>query len=167
MPDILTALFADPERADQAVRALDALGVEGVRLASPAPYPAVHRVHRPGTERRLGWLVLGGAAAGLAAAIALQVHACLVHPFIVGGKPLLAWQAFAIVGFELTMFGAGLTNFVALAVLGARARRRVPRAAREAVASDRLVLLVDLEGRGPEARDAIRRALAGAEERLP
>jgi hypothetical protein len=167
MPESVTALFADPERAEQAIRDLHAIGIEGVRLASPAPYPAVHRAHRPGTERYLGWLVLAGAGAGLALAIALQVHASLVHPFIVGGKPVLAWQAFAIVGFELTMFGAGLTNFVALAVLGALARRRVPHRAREAVASDRLVLVVPLDGRAPEAEDAIRRALAGAEEQLP
>jgi len=61
-------------------RDLEALGVEGLRLASPAPFPVVHRVHRPGTERLLGWLALAGAVAGLATAVALQVYASLFIP---------------------------------------------------------------------------------------
>jgi hypothetical protein len=163
----LVALYADPRRAELAIRDLEALGVDGLRLASPAPFPVVHRVNRPGTERLLGWLALAGAVAGLATAVALQVYASLVHPFVVGGKPVLAWPAFAIVWFELTMLGAGATNFVALAVLSMLARRGVPRAAKEAVVSDRLVLVVPIQGRTADATQAIRNALAGAEELLP
>jgi hypothetical protein len=68
--------------------------------------------------------------------------------------------------FELTMLGAGATNFVALAVLGVLARRGVPRKAKEAVVSDRLALVVPIQGRTPDATQAIRQALAGAEELL-
>jgi Protein of unknown function (DUF3341) len=144
-----------------------ALGVGGVRVASPAPYPLVHQVHRPGTERFLGWFALGGALAGLAAALALQVITSLAHPIIVGGKPILAWQAFSIICFELTMLGAGASNFFAMVVLSALARRGVSRDARNAVTSDRIVVVVPIQGRAAEASPAIRQALAGAEELLP
>jgi hypothetical protein len=163
----LIALFADPRRAEQAVLDVEALGVENIHLASPAPFPVVHRVHRPGTERTLGWFALGGALAGLAAAVALQVVTSLSHPMIVGGKPILAWPAFAIICFELTMLGAGLSNFLAMAVLSALARRGIPRAAKQAVASDCLAVVVPIQGRTSSAVHAIERALAGAEELLP
>ncbi len=165
--DALVAWFSDPQRAEQAVAALQELGVHGVRLSSPAPLPVLHLVHRLGAERLLGWLALAGAAAGLATAIALQIHASLVHPFVVGAKPVLAWPAFAIVVFELTMLGAGATNFVALAVLAVLARGRLPRAARNVVASDRMVLVVPTEGLAPAAVQAIRQVLHGAEEVSP
>jgi hypothetical protein len=164
MSDRLVAVFADPAATDRAVRAIQALGVEGIRVASPAPFPFVHRVHQGGAERFLGWLVLAGAIAGLATAIALQVGTSLVHPFIVGGKPVLAWPAFGIVMFELTLLGAGVTNFVALAVLGAWGRRSFPAAARRLVAGDRLTIVVPMGPRTIEREPAIRQALAEALE---
>jgi hypothetical protein len=164
MSDRLLAVFATPGAADRAVRALEALGVEGVRVASPAPFSFVHRAHRPGAERFLGWLVLGGALLGLAAAIALQVGTTLVHPLVVGGKPILAWPAFGVVMFELTLLGAGVTNFIALAVLSARGRVSFPAAARKAVASDRFAILVPVGPRTIEQEPTIRKALAEALE---
>jgi hypothetical protein len=163
----LIALFADPRRAEQAVRDVAALGVENIHLASPASFSVVHRVYRPGTERHLGWFALGGAAVGLAAGVSLQVVTSLSHPMIVGGKPIVAWPAFAIICFELTMLGAGLSNFLAMAVLSAWARRNVPHAAKEAVASDCLAVVVPIQGRSASAVHAIEQALAGAEELLP
>jgi hypothetical protein len=163
----LVALFADPRGAEQAVRDVAALGVDGIRLASPAPFPVVHLVHRPGTERHLGWFALGGAVAGFAAAVALQVVTSLSHPMIVGGKPILAWPAFSIVCFELTMLGAGLGNFLAMAALSALARRGVPRAAKSAVASDCIAVVVPIQGRTANTVQAIEQALAGAGEILP
>jgi hypothetical protein len=167
MRDDLIALFADPGRAEQAVRDVVALGVDSIRLASPAPFPVVHLVHRPGSERHLGWFVLGGAVLGFAAGLSLQVVTSLSHPMIVGGKPILAWPAFSIICFELTMLGAGLANFIAMVVMSALARRGVPRDAKRAVASDRLAVVVSIKGRTSESVHAIKQALAGAEEILP
>jgi hypothetical protein len=146
------------------VRAVEALGVVGIRVASPAPFRVVHRVHRPGNERLLGWVALAGALAGLATALALQVVTSLAHPMIVGGKAILAWPSFAVICFELTMFGAGASNFVAMVVLAALARRGMPREARQAVVSECLAVVVPMQGRDARAVGAIRQALADAEE---
>jgi hypothetical protein len=164
MSSRLIAVFGDSVATDRAVRALEDLGVAGVRVASPAPFAFLHRVHRRGAERFLGWLVLAGALVGLATAIALQVGTTLVHPFIVGGKPILAWPAFGVVMFELTLLGAGVTNFLAFALLGAWGRFSFPAAARKVVAGDRFAVLVPAEAATIEQEPAIRQALAEALE---
>ena len=164
MSSRLLAVFGDSASTDRAVRALEALGVPGVRVASPAPFAFLHRVHRRGAERFLGWLVLGGALVGLAAAIALQVGTTLVHPFVVGGKPILAWPAFGVVMFELTLLGAGVTNFLALALFGAWGRISFPADARKAVAGDRFAVVVPAGAETIERELAIRQALAEALE---
>ncbi len=166
MSSRLVAVFGDAGATDRAVSALEALGVTGLRVASPAPFGFLHRVHRRGRERFLGALVLVGALVGLATAISLQVGTSLVHPFVVGGKPILAWPAFGVVMFELTLLGAGVTNFLALALFGALGRRAFPVAAREAVAGDRFAVVVPAEAATVERQPAIRQALAEALEIL-
>jgi len=158
----LIAVFADAGAATRALRALEALGVADATVVSP--FPLAHRGHRPGPERFLGWLVFGGGVAGLTTAIALQAGTSLVHPFVVGGKPVLAWPAFGVVMFELTLLFAGVVNFAGLAVLGAHGRRSFPAAARRALASDRLALVVPVDSSVTDREAAVRGALAEALE---
>ncbi len=155
------ALYDDPERAAAALRSLARLGVPGVRVLSPAAYPAIHLTGRPGPWRLMSWLALIGGLTGLATAIGLEAGASLSYPIHVGGKPALAWILFGVVMFELTMLGAGLTNFFAMVGLAWVSRRRIPKAAREAVASDRLAVVVAAAG-DDDRLAAIRGALAGA-----
>ncbi len=162
MPNGWIAVFDDPERAAQSLRDLRKLGVTNARVASPAAYPAVHLTGQPGPWRAMGWLVLAGGLVGLASAIALEVGTSILHPIHVGGQPVIAWVPFGVIMFELTMLGAGLTNFVSMVVLGAISRRGVARAARDAVCSDRLAVVVPLSGHSPAQCAAIRGALAGA-----
>lgn len=154
------ALYDGPDEAADALRSLEGLGIEGVRLISPAAYPAVHMTGRPGPWRLMSWLALIGGLLGLATAIALEVGTSVAHPLDVGGKPVVAWIPYGVVMFELTMLGAGLTNFFALIVLAFASRLRVPKAARRAVAGDQLALV--LPAAAARRRDAVRAALAGA-----
>jgi hypothetical protein len=155
----LVAVFDDPDAADRALRALEAERVPDVRVASPAPYPAVHRTGKPGPWRLMGVIALCGGVAGLLGAAALQAVTSQRLGLVVGGKPILAWVAFGVVMFELTMLAAGVTNFVALVVLGAWARRRVPREVLAHVDSERIVVVVPVED---DRRAAIRAILVAA-----
>jgi Alternative complex III, ActD subunit len=146
------AIYDDLDEATAALRSLAHLGVPGVRVVSPAAYPAV---------RLMSWLALAGGLLGLATAIVLEVGSSLSYPISVGGKPVVAWILYGVVMFELTMLGTGLTNFVAMVVLAWVSRRRIPTAAREAVASDRLAVVVAPTG-DDDRLAAIRAVLAGA-----
>jgi len=160
MPEPWIALYDGPDEAADALRSLDELGIEGVRLISPAAYPAVHMTGRPGPWRLMSWLALIGGFLGLATAIALEVGSSVAHPFDVGGKPVVAWIPYGVVMFELTMLGAGVTSFCSLIVLAFLSRLRVPKAARRAVAGDRLAIV--LPAIAGERSDAVCAALAGA-----
>ncbi|HEX7465774.1 MAG TPA: quinol:electron acceptor oxidoreductase subunit ActD [Usitatibacter sp.] len=164
MRDPLIALFADPDSAARALQALHGENVMNARVVSSAPFPAVHETGHPGPWRALGWVALVGGLTGLSCAAALEVTTSRSMDLIVGGKPIVSWTAFGVVMFELTMLFAGIANFTALVVLSAFTRRSVSRRARREVTTDRLVVVVPLDGCG-EAREAvIRRSLSGAVE---
>jgi len=155
------ALYDDPDQAAAALASLADLEVSGVRVASPAAYPVVHMTGRPGPWRLLGWLAVAGGLLGLATAIVMEVGSSVAHPIDVGGKPVVAWVPYGVVMFELTMLGAGVTNFLATVVLAFVSRSRVSRAARRAVAGDRLAVVVPVSEDADRSR-AIQAALAQA-----
>jgi hypothetical protein len=162
MPEELVAVYADPDNALRAVQALLAQGVPNTQVASPAAYPVVHEVQDTGHSRRLGWIALLGGLTGLGCATALEVTTSKALGLIVGGKPIVAWTAFGVVMFELTMLFAGVSNFLALVVLSAVARRKVAPALRAQVSSERIVVIVPLDGLDPHLRDVARGVLGSA-----
>lgn len=109
----------------------------------------------------LGPIALGGALTGLAAATALQVVTSEHLGLVVGGKPIVAWPAFGVIMFELTMLFGGVATFASLAVLSALARRGVPARARQAVGSEEVVVVVPLGGGAPSRAD-VEAVLRGA-----
>ncbi|MGO9063119.1 MAG: quinol:electron acceptor oxidoreductase subunit ActD [Myxococcaceae bacterium] len=162
MPDQLVAVYADPDQALRAVQALRAQGVANAQVSSPAAYPVVHEVKATAHTRALGWVALLGGLIGLGCATALEAGTSQALGLVVGGKPILAWTAFAVVMFELTMLFAGAANFVALIVFCALARHKVARAIRDQVSSERIVVVVPIGGLEPHARDAVRSVLGDA-----
>jgi Protein of unknown function (DUF3341) len=152
MPEPRVTIFADPDAAARALRRLEKAGVTDARVVSAAPFPAVHLTGRPGPWPVLGKVALGGAVTGLTCAALLQALTSRSLGLVVGGKPILAWPAFGVIMFELTMLFAGAANFLALVLLAAVARRRVPAAARAAVSSEQTVVVVPGERlEGPRA----------------
>ena len=162
-PDLAFA-FDDPDAAGAALEALASQGVTGARIASPAAFPAVGQTGHPGRWRALGWVALVGALTGLGCAVALEVATSRSMGLIVGGKPVVSWTAFGVVMFELTMLFGGLANFTALALLSAFARRQIPRRARAAVTSERIVVVVPVDGWSEGRRADVRRLLSAATE---
>jgi len=160
MSEPLVTVFADPDAAARALERLNAAKVAGLRVVSPAPFPAVHLTGKPGPWSVLGKVALVGAITGLVTAVLLQALTSRSMGLVVGGKPILAWPAFGVIIFELTMLFAGVTNFLALVLLAAAARRQVPVAARAAVTSERLVVVVPGERLEGPGASAVRSALA-------
>lgn len=167
MTEPLIALYDDPDAAQCAVGRLHEHGVDDVRVTSPAPYPVAEEHYRPLGWRQLGWLALGGGLLGLVSAIAITGFGSLAEPLCVGSKPVLAWPAFSVVMFEMTMLGAGLTNFLAVILFFAVARRGVAKKARQAAVDGHLALVVPLAARSAERTAEIREALHDALEVTP
>jgi Protein of unknown function (DUF3341) len=154
MADELVAIYADPGAAMDAVQALRSRGISNARVSSPAGFPVVEMADHRGDSRLQGWLAFLGGLTGLGCAAWLQVATSKSLGLMVGGKPIVAWTAFGVIMFELTMLFAGATNFVALIVLAALARRKMSRAVREQLSSDRIVVVVRLADLAPNLREA-------------
>jgi hypothetical protein len=162
MPEPLVALFDDPDAAARALTALAAAEVRGARVVSAAPFPAVHLTGLPGPWRVLTKVAIIGGLTGLSAAAALQAITSESLGLVVGGKPILAWPAFSVIMFELTMLFAGASNFLALVILSALARRKVARQARAQMDSERIVVVVPADQLEGQRLAVVRTALAGA-----
>jgi hypothetical protein len=162
MPEELVAVYADPDEALQAVLSLRDRGVSNAQVSSPAAFPVVHEVEHTGHSRALGWVALVGGLTGLVCATVLEVVTSKTLGLVVGGKPIVAWTAFGVVMFELTMLFAGASNFLALAILSAVSRRKVARAIRDLVSSERIVVTVPLVGMDPKLLAVARSVLGGA-----
>jgi len=107
----LLAEFDSPERLVEAARRTRA---EGYRdLDSFTPFPVEEMTEVMGfRDHRVLRLGLIGACLGAATALGMQLFTNWDYPINVGGRPLFALSAFAVVTFELTvLFGALLTAF--------------------------------------------------------
>ena len=152
MREELVAVFADPDAASRALAgAARRSGVTTARVASPAPFPAVHQT---GPSRARGGRSAGSRSSAGSPASAARWRSRSPPrrsmDLIVGGKPIVSWTAFGVVMFELTMLFAGLANFTALVLLSAFTRRhgRAARAAPRSRASG-IVVVVPLDGLQP------------------
>ncbi len=162
MREDLVAIYANPRAAMRALDALHGEDVTTAQVASSAPLPGAHGEAKPDhRSSTLGWIALCGALTGLGCAMALQVATSDSLGLLVGAKPIVSWTAFGVVMFELTMLFAGGANFVALVVLCAVARRQVSRRAREAVSSERIVVVVPAAHLAERRRAVIRECLEG------
>jgi len=117
MPVRVLGTFGDPAAAAHAIRALREAGCPDVQAAMPAPFPeVVSALGRP--RSRLGAITWSGALLGFAAGVALPVTTSLAWPLVVGGKPIVAFPAFLVIIFELTILIGSLTNLAGSIALG-------------------------------------------------
>jgi hypothetical protein len=110
-------MMAEFDSADSLVRAVRTLRAEQhepVETFSNVDLPELDDTH-PQRRSRLGWLGLAGGAAGLVGAYAVQWYTAVKsYPLNVGGRPLHAVPAFAVITFESTVLAAALALFAGL-----------------------------------------------------
>jgi hypothetical protein len=168
----LIAEFDSPERLIDAARRTRADGYRELDAFTPFPVEEMAEVleFRDG---RVLWFGLIGAVFGATLALAMQLFTNWDYPTNIGGRPVFALSAFAVVTFELTVLFGALA-----AALGMLALNRLPRlnhpvfgAPRiESASKDRFFLCV--KARDPRFdKDATRRFLgalgADAVEEVP
>lgn len=117
----IVAEFASPYELLEAVKAVRKAGFSKIDTHTPFPIHGMDKaMGLPGSK--LPWLVLCGGLMGTASAIALQWWMNgYDYAYHVGGKPVVSYQAYVPIGFELTVLFSAFT-----AVLGMLAMNLLP-----------------------------------------
>lgn len=121
----LLAEFRTPEELVEAAKRTRADGYRALDAFTPFPVAELNEVLAL-RDRRIFWLGLIGGIVGFSIAIAMQVGANINYPINVGGRPLFAWSAFAVIAFELTILFAALTPAVGMLVFNGLPRLHHP-----------------------------------------
>jgi hypothetical protein len=138
--------FGTPGALVEAAKRARSEGFRCIDAFSPFPVEGMDEVLELKGDHRIGWITLVGGIFGIVAMVATQLFVNVDYPIEVGGRPLFAWPAFAVVDFELMILCA-----VLFAVAGMLIINRLPKlyhplfgTARFGLASeDRFFLYID------------------------
>src|SRR4051794_6755451 len=121
----LLAEFETPEALVEAAKSAREDGYRDLDAFTPFPVYELFPVLRL-RDRRVLWLGLFGGMFGFALALAIQIFISFDYPINVGGRPLYALSAFAVVAFELTVLFAALTPAFGMLALNGLPRLHHP-----------------------------------------
>jgi hypothetical protein len=121
----ILAEFETPEALMNAAREARAAGYRNLDAFTPFPLPELTMILRL-RDDRVRWLGLFGGLFGGALALAMQIFTNFDYPINVGGRPLYALSAFAVIAFELTILFAALMPAIGMLVLNGLPRLHHP-----------------------------------------
>jgi molybdopterin-containing oxidoreductase family membrane subunit len=158
-------LFNSEEQAASAICGMNNSPWTFRRVHSPIPSTAI--MDALGLKKsRVGWFTLAGGIAGFITGFSLAVFTATRWDLIVGGKPVIAWVPFFIVGFEFTILFAVIGNIVGLMTQTGLPQFDLPDGYDPACSSDRFGVLATCDtGQQAELRHYF--LSKGAEIRTP
>jgi hypothetical protein len=109
----LLAEFDSPEALLKAARKTREAGYRALDAFTPFPVEGLARTLRL-PRPKISWVGLFGGFAGSAFALLMQSYVSYDFPLNVGGRPVYALSAFAVVTFELTILFSALSMIVAM-----------------------------------------------------
>ena len=157
--DQLYGLLAEFESPEDLLRAAERLRARGYRrLEGHTPFPIEGLAETLGfKERRLPFIALAGGIIGGVGGMYMQWYLnAYDYPINVGGRPLDAWPAFAIPGFEMTVLGAVLAVVIGMLWLNGLPRLYHPlfnAPQCERITRDRFLLSVEYDDPRFDRRD--------------
>jgi hypothetical protein len=107
------AEFNSPEALTAAAKKAREAGYRRLDAFTPFPVEGLARILRL-PRPRISWVGLIGGFVGGAFALLMQCYVSYDFPLNVGGRPLYALSAFAVVMFELTILLSALSMIVAM-----------------------------------------------------
>lgn len=119
------ALYSEGSAAQRAVDALRNAGLPDseITVITSEPMEDFEFSHI-GKKNKLWWVACGGGLLGLVGSIALTRFTAQAWPMNVGNMATVAWWAFLVPIFEMTMLGAILATVVTLIAGSGLMRRR-------------------------------------------
>jgi hypothetical protein len=121
----LLAEFETPEALVAAAKCARTAGYSALDAFTPFPVYELNDVFEL-HDRRVLWLGLFGGIFGFTLAFGMQLFTNFDYPINVGGRPLYALSAFAVVAFELTVLFAALTPALGMLALNGLPRLHHP-----------------------------------------
>jgi hypothetical protein len=121
----LLAEFETPEALIEAAKRAREEGYRDLDAFTPFPVHELFPVLRL-RDHRVLWLGLFGGLFGFIVALGMQLFTNFDYPINVGGRPLYALSAFAVVAFELTVLFAALTPAFGMLALNGLPRLHHP-----------------------------------------
>jgi len=121
----LLAEFDTPEALLDAARRAREDGYRDLDAFTPFPVHGLAEVLDI-RDTRVLWLGLAGGVFGFALALLMQVGANWSYPLDVGGRPVYALSAFAVIAFELTVLFAALFPAIGMLALNGLPRLNYP-----------------------------------------
>lgn len=155
-------LFAHMDAAIEAIVKLRQAGLENFRVHSPVPRHEIVDAARPGISRVRVFALVGGLT-GTACGLALAVWTTLQWKLTIGGKPILSWPPYFVIGFELTVLIGSLSTLAGFLIFAALPRLRARRGYDPKFSDDRFGIFVLCDPSHWTDAKAILQA-AGAEE---
>jgi hypothetical protein len=109
--------FGTADALFDATKRAKADGFSCIDAFSPFPIEGMADVLALKRDHRIGWITLAGGIFGILAMLATQLFVNVDYPIEVGGRPLFAWPAFAVVDFELMILCAVLFAVIGMFVI--------------------------------------------------
>ncbi|HET7282693.1 MAG TPA: DUF3341 domain-containing protein [Sphingomicrobium sp.] len=109
--------FGTPEALLDAAKRARADGFRKIDAFSPFPVEGMDDVLSLKDDHRIGWITIAGGLFGILGMLAIQLFVNVDYPIEVGGRPLFAWPAFAVVDFELMILCAVLFAVIGMFVI--------------------------------------------------
>ncbi len=108
-PSGVVGVFGRLDAAVAAIEALKARGFANYRVYSPVPRPELAEVLAQ-KESPVRLFTLFGALTGTAFGFFYAIATSLDWPLITGGKPIVSWPPFIVIGFETTILIGSLVT---------------------------------------------------------
>ena len=121
----ILAEFKSPEALIEATKRTRQAGYRALDAFTPFPVEGLAELLQF-RDRRVFVLGFAGAVFGFAAALAMQMFGSFDYPLDVGGRPLYALSAFAVIAFELTILFSALVTAIGMLYLNGLPRLSYP-----------------------------------------
>ncbi len=121
----MLAEFDSPEALIEAVKRSRAEGYRALDAFTPFPVDGLADLLEL-RDGRVPWLGLIGACLGVAIALVMQLWTNFDYPLDIGGRPVYALSAFAVVAFELTILFSVLLTALGMLYLNGLPRLHYP-----------------------------------------
>jgi molybdopterin-containing oxidoreductase family membrane subunit len=110
----ITGVFADPAAFGRALVALREAGVTDLRAYSPVGLEEFSDLLPARSPIR--WISLAAGFTGAFLGYWLCIGSSYLYNIMVGGKPVVSWIPFTVIGFELTILTSALVTVAAVLV---------------------------------------------------